>query len=121
MTWKNRKVFITGADGFIGSHLAEALVARGAEVTALALYNSFDSLGWRIRTDTFQTIQPPNRLRHVNIVCKIVGVAGDSVSQPLRRRWSFGMTLTVQGHVAGTSCTLTGAPLTLLQQAPQWS
>ncbi len=37
MTWKNRKVQVTGADGFIGCHLAEALAARGAEVTALAL------------------------------------------------------------------------------------
>lgn len=46
MSLKNRKVFITGADGFIGSHLAEALVKDGAEVTALALYNSFDSHGW---------------------------------------------------------------------------
>ena len=46
MTWKNRKVLVTGADGFIGSHLAEALAARGAEVTALALYNAFDSHGW---------------------------------------------------------------------------
>ena len=46
MTWKNRKVLVTGADGFIGSHLAEALAGRGAEVTALALYNAFDSHGW---------------------------------------------------------------------------
>jgi len=46
MTWKNRKILITGADGFIGSHLAEALVREGAEVTALALYNSFDRHGW---------------------------------------------------------------------------
>jgi NAD dependent epimerase/dehydratase len=46
MTWKNKKVLITGADGFIGSHLAERLVALGADVTALALYNSFDAAGW---------------------------------------------------------------------------
>jgi UDP-glucose 4-epimerase len=46
MNWNARKVLITGADGFIGSHLAEALVGAGAEVTALALYNSFDSHGW---------------------------------------------------------------------------
>ncbi len=46
MIWKNRKVLITGADGFIGSHLAERLVALGADVTALALYNSFDTSGW---------------------------------------------------------------------------
>ena len=41
-----RKVLITGADGFIGSHLTEALIAAGAAVTALAQYNSFDSHGW---------------------------------------------------------------------------
>jgi NAD dependent epimerase/dehydratase len=40
------KVLVTGADGFIGSHLTEKLVERGAEVTALCLYNSFDSYGW---------------------------------------------------------------------------
>lgn len=39
-------VLVTGADGFIGSHLTEALVSRGANVTALALYNSFDAFGW---------------------------------------------------------------------------
>ena len=46
MNWDNRKVLVTGADGFIGSHLAEALATAGADVTALALYNSFDSFGW---------------------------------------------------------------------------
>ncbi|MGK7867602.1 SDR family NAD(P)-dependent oxidoreductase [Falsiroseomonas sp. E2-1-a20] len=39
-------VLVTGADGFIGSHLTEQLVRSGANVTALTLYNSFDSLGW---------------------------------------------------------------------------
>lgn len=42
----DRRILVTGADGFIGSHLTERLVAEGAEVTALALYNSFDSHGW---------------------------------------------------------------------------
>jgi NAD dependent epimerase/dehydratase len=46
LEYQGRKVLVTGADGFIGSHLAEALVGRGAEVTALCLYNSFDSHGW---------------------------------------------------------------------------
>ena len=40
------KVFITGADGFIGSHLAERLVRDGYQVKALAQYNSFNSWGW---------------------------------------------------------------------------
>lgn len=43
---KSRRVLVTGADGFIGSHLAEALVRAGAEVRALAFYNSFNAWGW---------------------------------------------------------------------------
>lgn len=42
----NKKVLITGADGFIGSHLTEMLVRRGAKVKALSLYNSFNDWGW---------------------------------------------------------------------------
>ena len=40
------KVFVTGADGFIGSHLTEALVREGHSVRAFVLYNSFNSWGW---------------------------------------------------------------------------
>jgi len=39
-------IFITGADGFIGSHLTEALVNQGFKVKALAQYNSFNNHGW---------------------------------------------------------------------------
>lgn len=39
-------VFVTGADGFIGSHLAEVLVQSGCKVRALCQYNSFSSWGW---------------------------------------------------------------------------
>ena len=46
MDYRGVSVLVTGADGFIGSHLAETLVNRGAEVTALSLYNSFDRHGW---------------------------------------------------------------------------
>lgn len=41
-----KNVLVTGADGFIGSHLCEGLLAEGAHVTALALYNAFDRIGW---------------------------------------------------------------------------
>jgi UDP-glucose 4-epimerase len=46
MNWKGLKVMVTGADGFIGSHLVEALVAAGADVRAFCLYNSNGSIGW---------------------------------------------------------------------------
>lgn len=45
-TLENTKVLVTGADGFIGSHLTEALVAAGASVRAFCLYNSQGSRGW---------------------------------------------------------------------------
>ena len=39
------KVLVTGADGFIGSHLTELLIKNGYDVKALAHYNSFNNLG----------------------------------------------------------------------------
>ena len=50
MNWQGKKVLVTGAEGFIGSHLTERLVELGADVTALAQYNSFNNWGW---IDTF--------------------------------------------------------------------
>ena len=46
MLLDGKKVLITGADGFIGSHLTELLVKKGAQVKALSLYNSFNNWGW---------------------------------------------------------------------------
>ena len=43
---KQYKILITGADGFIGSHLTEALVEAGYDVRAFVCYNSFNSYGW---------------------------------------------------------------------------
>ena len=42
----NITVLITGADGFIGSHLTELLVKKGFKVKALSQYNSFNNWGW---------------------------------------------------------------------------
>lgn len=41
-----KKILVTGADGFIGSHLTEMLVKQGADVKALSYYNSFNYWGW---------------------------------------------------------------------------
>jgi NAD dependent epimerase/dehydratase len=46
MSLRDRSVLVTGADGFIGSHLTEKLVQQGARVRALAQYNSFNHWGW---------------------------------------------------------------------------
>ncbi len=43
---KNSTILITGADGFIGSHLTEELVRQGYKVRAFVMYNSFNSWGW---------------------------------------------------------------------------
>lgn len=61
MKWQNKKVIITGAGGFIGSHLVDELIKRNADVTAFVHYNARNNWGWlenSYSTDTpnFQVI-----------------------------------------------------------------
>lgn len=55
-----KKVLVTGADGFIGSHLTESLLEKGYEVKAFTMYNSFNTWGW---LDTL----PKNKLDQIEI------------------------------------------------------
>jgi NAD dependent epimerase/dehydratase len=59
MDLKNKRVLITGADGFIGSHLTERLLKEGCKVKAFVYYNSFNSWGWldTLPTETLEQIE----------------------------------------------------------------
>ena len=51
------KILVTGADGFIGSHLTEILSRSGFQVTALSQYNSFNNWGWLEESDCLKNIE----------------------------------------------------------------
>jgi NAD dependent epimerase/dehydratase len=81
MDLTTKKILVTGADGFIGSHLVETLVRRGHDVRAFVLYNSFNSWGWldradpeiRASLDVFAgDIRDPNGVRTVMRGCDVV-------------------------------------------------
>ena len=81
MELKNKKVLITGADGFIGSHLVERLIDEGCKVKAFCYYNSFNSWGWidsfpKEKLDQIEIftgdIRDPNGVRTAMKGCEIV-------------------------------------------------
>lgn len=57
MNMENKRILVTGADGFIGSHLTEILVKKNAKVKALSYYNSFNHWGWLEDLDCLSDIE----------------------------------------------------------------
>ncbi len=81
MNLKNKKILVTGADGFIGSHLVEKLVDEGHKVKAFVYYNSFNSWGWldsfpKDKLDKIEIftgdIRDPNGVRTAVKSCDII-------------------------------------------------
>lgn len=81
MKLAGKKVLVTGADGFIGSHLTEHLVRQGIDVRAFVYYNSFNSWGWldessgdiRKSLDVFSgDVRDPNGVRAAMKGCDVV-------------------------------------------------
>jgi len=81
MNLQNKKILITGADGFIGSHLTEELIRRGHDVRAFVYYNSFGHWGWldqlpdhiKLELDVFAgDIRDPHGVRTAMKDCDVV-------------------------------------------------
>ncbi len=75
---KSKTILVTGADGFIGSHLTEMLLAEGYKVRALSYYNSFNNWGWLEGVDhpalevVSGDVRDPDFCRHITNGCGTV-------------------------------------------------
>ncbi len=118
MDLKNKKILVTGADGFIGSHLAEDLIRRGHRVRALVLYNSFNSWGWldnlphdvRKQMDIVAgDVRDPNDVKEAMKGCEVILHLAALISIP----YSYQSPISyVDTNVKGT--------LNILQAAREW-
>ncbi len=68
MDLRDKTVLVTGADGFMGSHLTEMLVREGCKVRALSLYNSFNFWGWLEDVDCKEEIELARACKKTSLV-----------------------------------------------------
>ena len=84
-----KKILVTGSEGFIGSHLVEALIKKNHNVTCFVLYNSFNNLGWlrdlsKIKKKNFKVIfgdirdseQVRDSLKNQDVVINLAALIG---------------------------------------------
>jgi NAD dependent epimerase/dehydratase len=106
MNLKDKTVLVTGADGFIGSHLTEMLLKEGCKVKALSQYNSFNNWGWLEQIEELAEIEvlsgdirDPHYCRHITKGVDVVFHLAALIAIP----YSYiAPTSYVDTHVTGT-------------------
>jgi UDP-glucose 4-epimerase len=116
MRVRGKKVLVTGADGFIGSHLTERLVLEGAPVRAFCMYNSQGIPGWveapaqEIRSGFHVPLGDIRDSRFVNQSCKDVEIVSH-LATLIAVLYSYSATESfVDTNIHGTMNVLEGAP-----------
>ena len=75
-----KKVLVTGADGFIGSHLTESLLEKGYDVKAFTYYNSFNTWGW------LDTLPKEKLSRHTTRTAISITISSSGINADIKPR-----------------------------------
>lgn len=99
--WRNRPVLITGATGFVGSHLAERLVAEGARVRVLVRDPQKLRLAWRDRVEVAQgDLLQSACFTAATTGCEVVFHVAGWLGQPNRRETAYAINVTATRQLA---------------------